>query len=279
MQSYPRSPDLVWPGHLHGKGCLSAPAMDTGFPTVVWCLCLGPGCGWVWVSVTPPALAGVLGGCVWVRFVVLPLFCRLGLAVFAVGLGFRPAPHLSWLGFWDVRGCVRAPPAPRRSRFWCVVWACVLGSGSRLRPATPLGGVGVCVCLCALPVWSPAPPGLGSCAGVCGWAWVGAVPRPLLAGESGRVCVCVRAPLVPRVSWLGFAVWAWVLGSGLGCAPPFLVGLLRCVCGFACAPFAPALPKGPPVARRCAGVAVFCFFFGGGVVSWLCGVGCWLSRS
>ena len=145
-------------------------AMDFGFPTVVWRLCLGPGCAWVWVSVTPPALAGVLGGCVWVWFVVLPLFSRRGFAVFAVGLGFRPAPHPSWVGFWDVRGCVRATPAPRRSRFWCAVWACVLGSGFRLRPATPLGGVGVCVCLCARRTWSPAPPGLGCGAGVCGWA-------------------------------------------------------------------------------------------------------------
>ena len=42
MQPYPRAPDLVWPGHLHGTGCLSARAVGTGFPTVVWCLCLGP---------------------------------------------------------------------------------------------------------------------------------------------------------------------------------------------------------------------------------------------
>ena len=95
MQPYPRSPDLVWLGHLHGMGCLSGRAMDTWFPAFVWRLCLGPGCGWVWVSVTLPALAGVLGGWVWVPFVVSPLFCRLGFAVFAVTLGFRPAPHLS----------------------------------------------------------------------------------------------------------------------------------------------------------------------------------------
>ena len=137
MQTYPRSLDLVWPGHLHGTGCLSARAMDTGFPTVVWRLCLGPGCAWVWVSVTLPVLAGVLGGCVWVRFVVSPLFSPLGFTVFAVGYWFRPAPQLSWLGFWDARGCVHAPPAPRRSRFCCAVWACVLGSGFRLRPASP----------------------------------------------------------------------------------------------------------------------------------------------
>ena len=73
MQPYPRSSDLVWPGHLHGTGCLSARAVGTGFPTVVWRLCLGPVCGWVWVLLTPPVLAGVLGGCVWARFVVLSL--------------------------------------------------------------------------------------------------------------------------------------------------------------------------------------------------------------
>ena len=73
MQPYPRAPDLVWPGHLHGSGCLSARAVGTGFPTVVRRLCLGPVCGWVWVLLTPPVLAGVLGGCVLARFVVLSL--------------------------------------------------------------------------------------------------------------------------------------------------------------------------------------------------------------
>ena len=199
--------------------------METGFPTVLWCLCLGPGFGSVWVSVTPPVLAGVLGGCVRVRFVVSSLFCRLGIEVFPVGLGFWPAPHLSWLGIWDVRGYVRAPPAPRRSRFRCAMCACVLGSRFRLRPATPQGGVGVCVCSRAHSSWSPAPPGWGCCSGVCGWCRA----PPLLAGASGCVCVCERAPLVPRLSWLGCAVWACVLGPGLGCAPPFLVGLSGCV--------------------------------------------------
>ena len=54
MQPYRRSPGQVWPCHLHGWGCLSARAMDTGFPTVVWRLCLGLG-----LAVTPPILAAV----------------------------------------------------------------------------------------------------------------------------------------------------------------------------------------------------------------------------
>ena len=116
MQPYPRSPDLVWPGHLHGTGCLSAGAVGTGFPTVVWRLCLGLGCGWVWVLLTPPVLSGVLGGCVWARFVVLSLFCRVFL-VFVVGLRFRPA-----FGTCVVACALRLPPA-------------VSGSGVRCGPA------------------------------------------------------------------------------------------------------------------------------------------------
>ena len=73
--------------------------MDTGFPIVVWRLFLEPGRACVWVSLTPPALAGVLGGCVLVRVVASPLFSRLGFVVLAVGLGFWPVPHHSWLGF------------------------------------------------------------------------------------------------------------------------------------------------------------------------------------
>ena len=121
----------------------------------------------------------------------------------------------------------------------------------------------MCVCSCACPAWSPAPLGSRCCAGVCGWC---RTPL-LLAGASGRVCVCARAPLVPRLSWLGCAVWACVLDSGPGCAPPLLVGLLGCVCGRACAPLAPALSGRPPVAPGCAGVAVFLFCFWRGGVS------------
>ena len=56
MQPYPRAPDLVWPGHVHGNGCLSARAMDTGFlPELAHAL--------VYVS----SLAGVSSRWVWQR--------------------------------------------------------------------------------------------------------------------------------------------------------------------------------------------------------------------
>ena len=35
----PLAPGHVWPGHLNGTGCLSARAMDTELPNVVWRLC------------------------------------------------------------------------------------------------------------------------------------------------------------------------------------------------------------------------------------------------
>ena len=119
MQPYPQSPDLLWPGHLHGMRCLSARAAGTGFPTVVRRLCLGPGCGWVWVLLTLPVLAGVLGGCFWARFVVSSLFCRL-FVVFVVGLRFRPAS-----GTCPVSCALRLPPAVSGSGVRCgrVCWA------------------------------------------------------------------------------------------------------------------------------------------------------------
>ena len=106
------------------------------------------------------------------------------------------------------------------------------------------------LCLCAGPAWSPAPPGWECGAGVCSWARVAAAPRHSWLGCSG-MCVCVCAHrLYPAFPGLG------VLGSGFGCAPSLLVGLLGCACGGACAPLAPALLGGPPVAWGCAGVAV-----------------------
>ena len=124
-----------------------------------------------------------------------------------------------------MRGCVRALPVLRRSRFGCAVWACVLGFGFRLRPAAPRGGVGVCVFLCALPAWSPASPGSGCGAGGCALVWVAASPRQFLLGCWG-VCVFVWLPrLYPAISGWGVrcepACWARVSAvfrpSWLGC--------------------------------------------------------------
>ena len=79
-----------------------------------------------------PVVAGVLGGCVWVRFVVLSLFCRL-FVVFVVGLWCRPAfgscvvsrafplpPTVSGSGVWCGRACwARISAVPRPSWLGC----------------------------------------------------------------------------------------------------------------------------------------------------------------
>ena len=131
---------------------------------------------------------------------------------------------------------------------------------------------------------------------------------PLLAGLLGPVCVCVRAPLVPRHSWLGSAVWVcvlglgfwlrpatpgWVvcvlvcalrfypatpdlgvqcgrvcLGSGCGCAPPFLAGVFGCACLCARSASTP-----PLLAGVCGvGVCVWAWVSAAPRHSWL---GCW----
>ena len=246
MQSYPRASDLVWLGHLHGTGCLSAPAMDTGFLIVVWRLCLHPGCAWVRVSVTPPALAGVFAGCFWVRVVVSPLHSPLGFVVFAVGLGFWPAPHHSWLGCWGVCAFVCAP---------------------RLYPAIPGWGV-----RCGRMCWARVSavsrlPWLG-CWGVCVFV---RVPRlhPAIPGGVGRVCLGLGFVCSAVFSWLG--CWgAWPLVCVLSVSRHLLgeaCGVGVCGCCLRWGLF-PPLPFG--------------ILLQGGLscrsVSLLCGVCCWLFR-
>ena len=151
------------------------------------------------------------------------------------------APRHSWLGCWGV--CVFVFPLclyPATPSWGVAVCVCALGLGFRLRPSTPGWGVGVCVCLRACSACYP----------------------PLLAGLCGvGVCATARVSAAPRHSWLGCwgvcvfvspfllypATPGWVvrrgcvcLGSGFGCAPPLLAGVLGCVC--VCVP-APLVPR------------------------------------
>ena len=207
MQPYLRSPDLVWLGHLHGTGCLSARAVGTGFPTVVRRLCLGPVCGWVWVLLTPPVLAGVLGGCVWARFVVLSLWCRLFM-VFVVGLRCRPA-----YGTCVVSCALRLPPAVSGSGVRCgrACWAWV--------SAVPRPFLGPVVGVCFLrffffALWCrllvvPVP---GLVVPVCPSPFFRAGLLALFFVFRG-VCLHVSVSLFPvgRCSWLGVAGFGWVV--------------------------------------------------------------------
>ena len=89
---------------------------------------------------------------------------------------------------------------------------------------------------------NPGSPGWG-----LGWVCLGTVCGvvPLVSAVCGvrgwgsvsaclwDVCGFVGAPLAPRRFWFRRAVWACVLGPGLGCAQPLLAGLLECVfCAF-----------------------------------------------
>ena len=199
--------------------------------------------------------------------------CAVGVCAWARGLA---APCHSWLGCWgSVCACVRAPLVPRHSWLGCVVWACVLGLGLWLGRTSPGLGVGVCVfecalrlypataggCVCLISGFGCAPPllaGLLGCACLCVCS---ACTPPLLAGVCG-VLVCVRARFLatPRPSRLGCsgvcvlvcaprlypATAGWdvrcecvCLGSGFGCAPLLLAGVLGCVCLCACSPLVP----------------------------------------
>ena len=195
-------------------------------------VCLGSGFG-----CAPPLLAGVcpVGVCAWARVSAPPRHSWLGC-----------------LGCCSVRVCVQAPLVPRHSWLGCAVWACVLGLRLWLGPSSPDWGVGVCVFVCALRLY-PATPGWGvQCGCVCSGSGFGCAP-PLLAGVLGFVCVCVRATLVPRHSWLGCAVWVCVLGLGFRLRPTtpgWAVRVCVCLCARAACT--------PPLLAWVCGVRVWC---------------------
>ena len=243
MQPYPLAPDLVWPGHLHGTGCLSARAVGTGFPTVGLRLWLGPGCVWWWVLLTPARCAWGLG------WVCLGSVCGVVPLLPAV-CGVRGCALVSAC-FRDQCGFVRVSLAPRRFRFRCAVWACVLGPGLGCAPPF-LAGLSGCV-FCAFFFFFPRllgvpVPGLvvshpvsflsGWAAGFfflfclfrCSfsrWAAVPGLVLPVLAGWSPCTCLGVLSS-VPS----GWGVWppsvllaaVWWLWAVFAPPPPFFFG-------------------------------------------------------
>ena len=259
MQPYPRSPDLVWPGHLHGTGCLSARAVGTGFPTVVRRLCLGLVCGWVWVLLTPPVLAeswvGVFGlGC-WLFFFFRGVCLHVSASLFLVG-------RCSWLGVAGFGWVVPTSSGVLSSvssgggfgrLWWC--WRAVWWLWAVFAPPPPLpplfffsgGGGGLPVPPSAFPGWRTHWPAfsvvsraaVGGCvlfgrvpAPWVGWAMYTVGSAPLLAGLGPGSAGWAAAP--------GGCLWLWVRGLGLfvsfllcgaglnllGGPPPLLPGAL-----------------------------------------------------
>ena len=244
MQPYPRAPDLVWPGQLHGTGYLSARAIDTGFPTVAWRSRLGLGCGCVRVSAAPQhSWLGCWGVCVFgCALRLYPATPGWGVRCGCVcsGSGFGCAPPLLAEILGCVCACVPVPPVPRHSWLDCAALVCVLRLGFRLRPATPGWGIGcVCVCLCARSActrhsW------LGCAVRVCVLG-LGFQLRPATPGLGCSV-VCVFVPalrLYPATPGWGVRCGCVCCGSGYGCAPPLLAGRLGCACAIVPVPLVP----------------------------------------
>ena len=224
------------------------------------CVCLDSSFG-----CAPPRLAGVLGCvCVCRRALLVPrhswLGCVVGASVPWLGLRLHPAtsgwgvgvcvclcarsactpPHLA-----GVVGCacagVCALLVDRHSWLGCAVWVCAFGLGFRLRPATHGWVVGLVVCSCACPPCT-LPLLAGMCGvGVCVWAGVSAVLRHIWLGCWGEPAR-VRAPVVPRHSWLRCAVGVCVFWLGF-CSHPATIGWGVGVCVFVCLlPPYPATP-------------------------------------
>ena len=203
------------------------------------CVCFGSAFG-----CAPPLLAGMLG-CVYacVRALLVPRHSWLGCAVLACVLGLvfwlgpaspywgvgvcvlvcalrlypatpgwvvrawarvLAAPRNSGLGCWGVRVCVPAPLV-RTPGGVCPVCVCARARVSAAPRNFWQGYWALCAFVCALRAY-PATPGWDvRCGCVCLGSGTGCTP-PLLASVSGCVCACVRAPLLPRHSWLGFVV-------------------------------------------------------------------------
>ena len=214
-----------------------------------WCVCLGSGFGCV-----PPLLAGVLGRvCACVRAPLVPCHSWLGCAawVCVLGLGFRLRPATPGWGV-GVCVCLCAPSActpPVLARL-CCVRACSWAWLSATPRHSWQGCWAVCVLVCVLRLYSTTPISGVRCVCVCLGLGLGCAP-PLLAGVLGCVSVCVRAPLVPRHSWLACAVWVCVLGLGSRLrpgSPGWVVGVCVCLCArSACT---------PPLLARVCGVGV-----------------------
>ena len=208
------------PKAAQALGCSLAPGLQISFGRVT-CMARAASVPRLWTL----GFLLLRGACVWVWIVV--------------GFGFQLRPLSSG---WSVRVCVClcacSACTPPLLAGLCGVGVCAWGRVSAAPRHSRLGFWGVCLLLCALRL-PPATPGWGVRRGcVCFGSGFGCTP-PLLAGVFGCVCACVRAPLVPRDSWLGCAAWVLCLGSGLGCTPPLLAGLSGFVSACVRAPLAP----------------------------------------
>ena len=167
-----------------------------------------------------------------------------------------PVSRFRWAGSPAWHGLPQCPGCWHWVSYCCAAF--VFGSGWRLgvgfvNPASPGWGLGW-VCLGTV---CGVVPLVSAVCGVRGWASVPAC--------FWDVCGFVGAPLAPCRFRFRRAVWACVLGPGLGCAQPFLAGLSGCVfCAFVFSFFFPVpgfvVPVPPSPFFRVWLVALFFFF-------------------
>ena len=106
----------------------------------------------------------------------------------------------------------------------------MVGLGSRLRPATPGWGDGLCVCARARSACTP-PLLAGVCGvGVCACARVSAAPCHSWLGCWGVCALVLPLRLYPATPGWGVRCGCVCLDSGFGCALPLLPGVLGPVC-------------------------------------------------
>ena len=192
------------------------------------CVCFGFGFG-----CAPPLLAGVLGSaCARVPAPLLARHCWLGCVVWVCVLGpwFRLRPAFPGWGVGVcVFSCARSACTPPLLACLCGVGVC-LGSGFGCAPPLSAGVLGCVFLFCPRSAFTlPLLAGVFSVA-VCAWAWVSTAPR-LSWLRCWGVCVFV-CPLRLFPATPGWGVWCVCVcsGSGFGCAPPLLAGVLGSVC-------------------------------------------------
>ena len=252
----PPVPHLSWLGCagqlcVPGLGFRLCPAISGLGVRMFVCLCARSPC-------TPTILAGVRGVtvCAWARVSSAPRHFWIWCWGVCVGVHPLPVPRHYCLGCWAVCVClcarfsctqriparvcgvcvcawarVSAPPRYSLLGFWVCVSSCTIC----LYPAIPGWGAGPCVCLCGRSSCAPPPLTGMCCVGVCAWARVSEQRRDSWLRCAVWVCVFLCAlRLYPAGPGWGVRCGCLCLGSGLGCAPPFLAELLGCVCR--CAP-------------------------------------------
>ena len=200
--------------------CMARAASVSGLWTLGFLLLRGA-CVWVWVVGCRLRPATPVWGLGWVCFdtgcgFALHFF-GWGLRCLRLGLGFGPFPTVLGWGFGACVVCARSACILLFPARVCGVAVCAWVRVS----AAPRHSWARCWGMCVV-VYAPHPvpctswPGL-RCGGVC--SGLGCCrAQPLLAGVLGRVFACVRAPPVPRPSWLGCAVWACHSGCWGVCA-------------------------------------------------------------